>query len=642
MTEFSFEQEEKLINLELANAKALLIEKHKLGAISKKNYLQDDHARKMERKSMNLMTRQMTSGGGMLGRSMAMLQQVGGMGMQNYQEKNSLRERVKGGSATTAEKSQFSMLSQSKTMGVFGKLDKIFEKSFGGNSKWNKMFLGKGKMAAGGMALGAAGAGIGLTSKIIDSSPLMQQMLKLLNFGVMLILRPIGDFFGMLMRPILIMLLRKFIIPFYQTVYPWFLNAANQLNNSTKAIEDIGAAIVGSVEDSSKFIAAKIDPVIKPDIKTGSLKTGSITGLRIQSLEEMLKPIIKKIPKIIAPTVRASVMQPPKYKMSADPVVMKPRFVKELKQLAKIDNPKNLPVPAKKMRTPWLDNQAMVKVPSPKPIITATSKALGVALKGIKAVDAVMSLPAKAAVKLGQLAIKGIDSAFAATNAISLGTQSKIGNAAKGVTRPVMGVASSAVAKVASTTAAKMATRAIPVVGQVLLAIDGLGSAIQAISPDTYKGINTGVRAGGKSLGIPDWLTAGAMDFIGFGEESTAQQLYGLGEMGVNALTGGGGGSSNNNNGRRGNSVKMARGGMINEEIRGFGKSGTRYTFGEAGSEMVTPMSRMGRSSGGSDSSGVTINVTVNGSIYSDKDMLNFQRTIMRAIETSSTRKAKL
>ena len=634
MTEFSFEQEEKLINLELANAKALLIEKHKLGAISKKNYLQDDHARKMERKSMNLMTRQMTSGGGMLGRSMAMLQQVGGMGMQNYQEKNSLRERVKGGSATTAEKSQFSMLSQSKTMGVFGKLDKIFEKSFGGNSKWNKMFLGKGKMAAGGMALGAAGAGIGLTSKIIDSSPLMQQMLKLLNFGVMLILRPIGDFFGMLMRPILILLLRKFIIPFYQTVYPWFLNAANQLNNSTKAIEDIGDAIVGSVEDSGKFIAAKIDPVIKPNIETGSLKTGSVTGVRVRSLEEMLKPLVKKIIPTAAaatPTIKPPTMKPPVFKS-------------KLQDLAKIDNPRNLPV--KKIRTPWLDNQAMVKVPSPKPIITATSKALGVALKGIKAVDAVMSLPAKAAVKLAQLAIKGIDTAFAATDAVTFGAQSKIGNAAKGaaspLTKPVMGVASSAVAKVASTTAAKMATRAIPVVGQVLLAIDGLGSAIQAISPDTYKGINTGVRAGGKSLGIPDWLTAGAMDFIGFGEESTAQQLYGLGEMGVNALTGGGGGSSNNNNGRRGNSVKMARGGMINEEIRGFGKSGTRYTFGEAGSEMVTPMSRMGRSSGGSDSSGVTINVTVNGSIYSDKDMLNFQRTIMRAIETSSTRKAKL
>ena len=621
--------------------KKYLQESVKIRSAEQRGNMAMDHALKGQRKAMNLMTRQF-AGGGVLGTAMNMLQNMGGMGYQNYTEKNALREKVKGGSASKDEMKQFSLLSQSKTMGMFGKLDKIFEKSFGGDSKWNKMFMGKGKMAAAGIGLGAAGAGIGLGAKIIDSSPLMQQMLKLLNFGVMLILRPIGDFFGMLMRPILILLLRKFIIPFYQTVYPWFLNAANQLNNSTKAIEDIGDAIVGSVEDSGKFIAAKIDPVIKPNIETGSLKTSSVTGVRVRSLEEMLTPIIKKLPKIIAPTAAAAT---PTIKPSKAEELMKkyntkpPVYKAKLQDLAKIDNPRNLP--AKKMRTPWLDNQAMVKVPSPKPIITATSKALGVALKSIKAVDAVMSLPAKAAVKLGQLAVKGLDKAFAMSDAVTLGAQSKIGNAAKGaaspLTKPVMGVASSAVAKVASTTAAKMATRAIPVVGQVLLAIDGLGSAIQAISPDTYKGINEGVRAGGKSLGIPDWLTAGAMDFIGFGEESTAQQLYGLGEMGVNALTGGGGGSSNNKSNRR-----FAMGGMINEEIRGFGKSGTRYTFGEAGSEMVTPMSRMGRSSGGSDSSGVTINVTVNGSIYSDKDMLNFQRTIMRAIETSSTRKAKL
>ena len=45
-------------------------------------------------------------------------------------------------------------------------------------------------------------------------------MLKLLNFGIMMILRPIGDFFGFMMRPILIALLQKFIIPFYQTYLP--------------------------------------------------------------------------------------------------------------------------------------------------------------------------------------------------------------------------------------------------------------------------------------------------------------------------------------------------------------------------------------------------------------------------------------
>ena len=107
--------------------------------------------------------------------------------------------------------------------------------------------------------------------------------------------------------------------------------------------------------------------------------------------------------------------------------------------------------------------------------------------------------------------------------------------------------------------------------------------------------------------------------------------MYGLGQTLTGTAT-----TSKKNTGRR-----FAMGGMINEEIRGFGKSGRRYTFGEAGSEMVVPMSRMGRRNGGGDS-GVTINVTVNGSIYSDRDMLKFQRTIMKAIETSSTRKSKL
>ena len=637
MTEFSFEQEEKLINLELANAKALLIEKHKLGAISKKNYLQDDHAWKMERKSMNLMTRQMTSGGGVLGRSMAMLQQVGGMGMQNYQEKNDLRERVKGGSATTEEKSQFSMLSQSKTMGVFGKLDKIFEKSFGGNSKWNKMFMGKGKMAAGGMALGAAGAGIGLASKIIDSSPLMQQMLKLLNFGIMLILRPIGDFFGMLMRPILILLLRKFIIPFYQTVYPWFLNAANQLNNSTKAIEDIGDGIITSIETSGKYIVGKLEPVMTPDPKTGVDK---VTGFKVNSIDEM----IKKLPKIITPTAAAQKSDgfikdyAKKVNLSSSPVVMKPAFVKELEKISKIDNPKNLPALAKNVPPPKaVGGQAMVKVPSPAPVIKASSKAINVALKSIKAVDAVMSLPAQLAIKIGKGGLKLADKAIAAVNAISLNVPSAVGgvvkSAADPMIKPVTGAATKAAQKIAATTAAKMATRAVPIVGQVLLAIDGLGTLIQAVAPKEYTEFNKGVRGAAGSVGIPDWLTEGALDFVGFGEQSTGQQLVGLAETLASPVTG-----RSNNNGRRG----MAIGGMINEEVRGFGKSGQRYVFGEGGSEMVTPMSKMGRSSGGSDSSGVIINVTVNGSIYSDRDMLKFQRTIMKAIETSSTRKAKL
>ena len=595
-----------------------------------------DHALKGQRKAMNLMTRQF-QGGGVLGTAMQMLQNMGGMGYQNYTEKNALREKVKGGDATTDEMKQFSLLSQSKTMGMFSKLDKIFEKSFGGDSKWNKMFMGKGKMAAAGIGLGAAGAGVGLGAKIIDSSPLMQQMLKLLNFGIMLILRPIGDFFGMLMRPILILLLRKFIIPFYQTVYPWFLNAANQLNNSTKAIEDIGDGIITSIETSGKYIVGKLEPVMTPDPKTGVDK---VTGFKVNSIDEM----IKKLPKIITPTAAAQKSDgfikdyAKKVNLSSSPVVMKPAFVKELEKISKIDNPKNLPALAKNVPPPKaVGGQAMVKVPSPAPVIKASSKAINVALKSIKAVDAVMSLPAQLAIKIGKGGLKLADKAIAAVNAISLNVPSAVGgvvkSAADPMIKPVTGAATKAAQKIAATTAAKMATRAVPIVGQVLLAIDGLGTLIQAVAPKEYTEFNKGVRGAAGSVGIPDWLTEGALDFVGFGEQSTGQQLVGLAETLASPVTG-----RSNNNGRRG----MAIGGMINEEVRGFGKSGQRYVFGEGGSEMVTPMSKMGRSSGGSDSSGVIINVTVNGSIYSDRDMLKFQRTIMKAIETSSTRKAKL
>jgi hypothetical protein len=54
-----------------------------------------------------------------------------------------------------------------------------------------------------GVAASAAGM-LGLGKMIIDSSPLMQTMLKLMNLGIMFTLRPIGDFIGTLFRPMMI------------------------------------------------------------------------------------------------------------------------------------------------------------------------------------------------------------------------------------------------------------------------------------------------------------------------------------------------------------------------------------------------------------------------------------------------------
>ena len=87
----------------------------------------------------------------------------------------------------------------------------------------NKANMGKNLAKLGIIATGVVGL-LALTKKVssvlISSSPMLQQVLKLLNFSIMLIFRPIGDFIGFLLRPIMVMILRKFIIPWYTTALP--------------------------------------------------------------------------------------------------------------------------------------------------------------------------------------------------------------------------------------------------------------------------------------------------------------------------------------------------------------------------------------------------------------------------------------
>jgi len=573
----------------------------KIRSTEQRGNLAMDHALKSQRKAMNLMTRQF-AGGGALGQAMNMLQQVGGMGLQNMQDKSALRDKVKSGTATDEEKSRFSMLSQSKTTGIFEKLDKIFDKSFGGNSRWNKMFAGRGKMAAGGMALGAAGAGIGLASKIIDSSPLMQQMMKLLNFGIMLILRPIGDFFGMLMRPILILLLRKFIIPFYQTVYPWFMNHA-------KGFDEVVDTITGGNDSINKAI-----------VETGKVAVAT-TGTGLAAISDILKP----------PTV----------KPAHTPLSLK----------ALPENPRNLPVLAGKTPPPNI-------VKAIDPIIKKSDKLVTAALKTSKVINSVATLPIKIAEKaitkmVVPVAKAAIDVNKGVMNLATGGvsgkvdkmvgkTTGKIGGAAKStlgkVTKPAMEILEKAGVKTAVKVGTKTASRFIPIVGQALLAVDAAGSLMKQFAPEQYEGARQGALGIGAMLGDDKGeYTEHVLDFFGFGKKSTAEQLVGGAGWLSDMATGNKGHEKKGAFGQGGDWFGMATGGIIREPIKGVGKSGQKYMFGERGSEAVIPMDRMR----GGDS-GVTVNVTVNGSIYSDRDMLKFQRTIMKAIETSSTRKAKL
>lgn len=109
--------------------------------------------------------------------------------------------------------------------GSISQLAKIFNKGGTGAPKEKEekkgllagMTSGLGKL---GMIAGLVGIAVGMVKMLVSSSPMLKQILKLFNFGIMLILRPIGDFIGFMLRPIMLMVLTKFILPFYQNALP--------------------------------------------------------------------------------------------------------------------------------------------------------------------------------------------------------------------------------------------------------------------------------------------------------------------------------------------------------------------------------------------------------------------------------------
>jgi len=71
------------------------------------------------------------------------------------------------------------------------------------------------KMA--GIALGV-GTLVGL---VVKSSGILQGVFAMFQSAILLILKPIGDFIGLMLRPIMVALLTQVIIPFYKHVIPW-------------------------------------------------------------------------------------------------------------------------------------------------------------------------------------------------------------------------------------------------------------------------------------------------------------------------------------------------------------------------------------------------------------------------------------
>ena len=98
-----------------------------------------------------------------------------------------------------------------------------------------------------GMIGGIGGAAM-LGKKLIDSSPMLQAMMKMLSTTFTLILRPIGDFVGGMLRPITMFMLKEIAIPMAKQG-KGFMKFGEEIGNKVlgfflRPIESIEAAII--------------------------------------------------------------------------------------------------------------------------------------------------------------------------------------------------------------------------------------------------------------------------------------------------------------------------------------------------------------------------------------------------------------
>lgn len=104
---------------------------------------------------------------------------------------------------------------------------------FGGNSSMFKNLAKLSIISAAVLAIMKAVQQI--TSRIVDSSPILQTMLTLMNTAITFILRPIGDFIAFFLRPLIIIFLRQVALPMYKTWGPIMRNLGTFLGTGFAA-----------------------------------------------------------------------------------------------------------------------------------------------------------------------------------------------------------------------------------------------------------------------------------------------------------------------------------------------------------------------------------------------------------------------
>tara|TARA_R110000824_G_scaffold80999_4_gene203462 strand:- start:1346 stop:2908 length:1563 start_codon:yes stop_codon:yes gene_type:complete len=187
---------------------------------------------------------------------------------------DTIRQRMKDQNRTGKPEDNKDLLTDAERKQM-GRAESSKDENKGADSKTNQfMSFGKEffKKHAAGIAIGAAGAGtiLKVLKMAFDASPMFQQVKKLLQFGVMMVLRPIGDFFGFLFRPIMIMLLRKFIIPWYTKLMPVMIHMG-QL---------IGEKLSGAFEALAEGDVAKAFALLFADVDFKAILGDALQGFK--------------------------------------------------------------------------------------------------------------------------------------------------------------------------------------------------------------------------------------------------------------------------------------------------------------------------------------------------------------------------
>ena len=109
----------------------------------------------------------------------------------------------------------------------------------------------------------------------------------------MKIFRPIGDFFGFFLRPIFVYLLRKFIIPFYQTYLPLMQELGQTLGETVVGWLELIFGVLNIFKDNSptsellKGVQGSVDAINPQLLSDTELITAAIEKSKLNSKDLM-------------------------------------------------------------------------------------------------------------------------------------------------------------------------------------------------------------------------------------------------------------------------------------------------------------------------------------------------------------------